>query len=93
MVRLQNGLSLDRNREIAAELLRSLPVAAEAQVEPVRSYVLAGRRKVRDARSGLAVTGRTVDAFLDGNIDVFLRRNAVALRRMTTAGLHSGERE
>ena len=92
-VRLQNGLSLDRNREIAAELLRSLPVAAEAQADPVRSYVLAGRRKVRDARSGLAVTGRAVDAFLDGNIDVFLRRNAVALRRMTTIAPHSEEQE
>jgi len=48
---------------------------------------------VRDARAGLAVTGRAVDAFLDGNIDVFLRRNAVALRPMTTSDSHSEEQE
>jgi len=77
---LQNERSLDANRELAADLLRRMQDAPLDVREPVRSYVLCGRRKVRDPRTGLAVTGRAVAAYLDGGADTFLRRNAVALR-------------
>jgi hypothetical protein len=45
----------------------------------VRTYKLSGRSKVRDVRTELVVTGRSVDAYLAGDIDAFLRRNAAAL--------------
>jgi hypothetical protein len=38
---------------------------------------------VRDTRTGLVVTGRSVDAYLAGEIDAFLRRNAAALATAT----------
>lgn len=85
-LRLQNGASLDRNRELASELLRSLTAPTGATSESVRTYVLSGRRRVRDPRSGLVVSGRAVDAVFDGRIDAFLRRNAVALRRQSESG-------
>ncbi len=80
-LRLQNGEGLERNRERATELLMAIPTTPESPLEAVRTVVLSGRRKVRDPRSGLVVSGRDVEAFLDGRIDSFLRRNVVALRR------------
>lgn len=92
-IRLQNGEKLDRNREYAVELLRAIPARTESATEPVRMYVLSGRRKVRDPRSGLAVTGRDVDAYFEGRIDAFLRRNAVALRRGANPVVKDEEQE
>jgi peptide chain release factor 2 len=81
VLRLQNGVGLDRNREVAGGLLRALAMPPGSSTVPVRTYLVSGRRKIRDPRSGLAVTGRAVDGFFDGRIDAFLRRNAVSLRR------------
>jgi protein subunit release factor A len=78
---LQNGRNLQENRELAAELLGAAGEPAGRPGEAARVYHLAGRRKVRDPRTGLAVSGRAVDAYLGGQIDAFLRRNAPALRR------------
>jgi peptide chain release factor 2 len=81
MVWLQNGRNLQENRELAIELLLAAGVPAGRPSEAARVYQLCGRRKVRDPRTGLAVSGRAVDAYLAGQIDTFLRRNAPALRR------------
>ncbi len=78
---LQNGHNVQENRALAAELLAASGSAAGRAGEASRVYQLAGRRKVRDPRTGLAVSGRAVDAYLSGQIDAFLRRNAPALRR------------
>jgi hypothetical protein len=80
-VSLQNGRNLQENRALAAELLSAAGTPATNSGEAARVYQLGGRRKVRDPRTGLAVSGRGVDAYLSGQIDVFLRRNAPALRR------------
>jgi ATP-dependent Clp protease ATP-binding subunit ClpA/protein subunit release factor A len=79
---LQNARNVQENRELAVELLgASGPAVTGHAGDVTRIYNLTGRRKVRDPRTGLAVTGRAVDAYLDGQIDAFLRRNAPALRR------------
>ena len=80
-VRLQNARNVQENRELATDLLVAAGAPAGHAGEAARVYQVAGRRKVRDPRTGLAVSGRAVDAYLGGQIDAFLRRNAPALRR------------
>ncbi len=83
LLHLQNGRTVDENRTLAAEIL---PLAGAAvgrdATQAVRTYHVSGRRKIRDPRSGLAVSGRAVDTYLAGGVDAFLRRNAVALKQL-----------
>jgi ATP-dependent Clp protease ATP-binding subunit ClpC len=76
---LQNDRNLQENKDLAVELLAAEPPETNHDGEPVRIYHLGARRKVRDPRTGLAVTGRGADAYLGGEIDAYLRKNAVAL--------------
>lgn len=81
---LQNGRNLQENRQLATELISALGEQPQALDVVARVYHLSGKRKVRDSRTGLAVSGRAVDAYLEGTIDAFLRRNAVLLNQSQT---------
>jgi ATP-dependent Clp protease ATP-binding subunit ClpA/protein subunit release factor A len=83
---LQNARNLQENRELAVELLASAGEPVDGGSRAVRVYQLDGRAKIRDPRTELVMTGRAAEAYLQGELDAFLRRNAAALAAESGGG-------